>query len=143
MSEPTAANVQVGDEVRVHFHPPIPAKSFIEGMVTRVDETFPHGPLVVVDVTHQVILGRDAPLRLGHQEYILSECWKDFSGQIEVLTTSDQRHNLMGSPYTTAHANDAVMEEAIASVEPVQKNSENHEVHRHGGFIAALFGRAR
>jgi hypothetical protein len=35
--------VAVGDNVRVHFHPPAPMKSFSEGVVRRVDVTTQEG----------------------------------------------------------------------------------------------------
>ena len=63
MSENSSIKIAVGDSVRAHFHPPFPEKSFIEGTVIRIDEMFPDGPLIVVDVSHQVILGRPAPIR--------------------------------------------------------------------------------
>jgi hypothetical protein len=60
MTEIVATDVAVGDQVRVHFHPPNPMQSFCEGTVSRVDVIAPEGRFFVVDVTHEVILDRRA-----------------------------------------------------------------------------------
>src|SRR4051794_13932529 len=84
MSDLSSIKIAVGDEVRVHFHPPFPMRSFIEGVVSRIDETVPQGPLIVVDVTRQILLDREVPIRRGHQDFILHERWNCFPEWIEV-----------------------------------------------------------
>ena len=87
MSEILPIKIEVGDQVRVHFHPPGPMKSFSEGVVRRVDVTAPEGRFFVVEVTHEVILDREHRLRPGFQDYVRYECQSDFPGRVEVSTT--------------------------------------------------------
>ena len=61
MTEVVATEIAVGDQVRVHFHPAGPWKSFSEGVVRRVDVTTPEGRFFVLEVRHEVILDRRAP----------------------------------------------------------------------------------
>ncbi len=82
--------IVVGDRVRVHFHPPGRTMSFVEGVVGRVAATASEGTLIVIDVTREVILDRERPVRRGYQEYILYEHWSDFPGQIEMLPSIEQ-----------------------------------------------------
>src|SRR4051795_8189574 len=86
MSDRSAIRISVGDEVRIHFHPPFPMRSFIEGVVSRIDETLPQGPLIVVDVTRQILLDREVPIRRGHQDFILYERWNSFPEWVEILS---------------------------------------------------------
>ena len=65
MSETLAMKIAVGDEVRVHFHPPGPWKSFSEGVVRRVDVTTQAGRFFVLEVAHEVILDREHRIRPG------------------------------------------------------------------------------
>ena len=51
----------MGDEVRVHFHPPGPWKSFCEGVVSRVDVPTPEGRFFVLEVRNEVILDQPSP----------------------------------------------------------------------------------
>jgi hypothetical protein len=147
MSEISSITIAVGDDVRAHFHPPFPEKSFIEGTVIRIDETFPDGPLIVVDVSHQVILGNPAPVRRGHQEYIMSKRWNDFPEQIEVLYKAADP-GPEGSPdpvdqdvpEVTSHG---PMDEQTAYPEQTGSERQQHKPSQRSNFIAALFGRAR
>ncbi|MXQ14649.1 hypothetical protein [Microvirga makkahensis] len=148
MSETPPVKVVVGDKVRVHFHPPAPVKSFVEGAISRIDETVPHGPLIVVDVTHQVILGREAPIRLGHQDYILYERWNDFPEQIEVLPTTDQEVSgeLTSGPFARSEANEpgeAGIRGAENASAQLEVEVERYEPPRRSGLIAAIFKRQR
>jgi len=77
--------IAVGDQVRVHFHPPGSMRSFCEGVVSRVDVSAPVGRFFVVDVMHEVILDREHPIRRGFQDFVRYNCWNDFPGRIEVL----------------------------------------------------------
>jgi hypothetical protein len=148
MSETLPMKIAVGDEVRVHFHPPVPMKSFVEGAVSRIDETVPQGPLIVVDVTHQVILDREVPIRRGHQDYILCQRWNDFPEQIEVLSTGKQEVERASSPDQTPQSkldepNEVVMPEPENASERLQVQVERQDVPWSGGVIAAIFGRQR
>jgi hypothetical protein len=49
--------IAVGDEVRIHYHPPGSTKSFVEGVVSRVDVTTLRGRVFVVDVTYDPSYG--------------------------------------------------------------------------------------
>ena len=62
MTEVVATEVAVGDQIRVHFHPAGPWKSFSEGVVRRVDVTTPEGRFFVLEVRNEVIL--DQPHRI-------------------------------------------------------------------------------
>jgi hypothetical protein len=73
MSETLPMNIAVGDEVRVHFHPPAPWKSFSEGVVRRVDVTTEAGRFFVLEVAHEVILDREHRIRPDFPDYILYE----------------------------------------------------------------------
>ncbi len=148
MSEMSPMNIAVGDKVRVHFHPPVPMKSYAEGVVSRIDEMARHGPLIVVDVTHQVILDRASPIRRGHQDYILYERWNDFPEQIEVLSTADQELDgaLASDPPVRGaigEPNEAGMGESENASERLQVEVERDEAPRRASLIAAIFRRQR
>ena len=82
--------VAVGDEVRVHFHPPGPMKSFFEGVVRRAELAGSEGRFFTVEVTYEVILDRGHRIRPGFHDYVRSECPSDFPGRIEILSTATQ-----------------------------------------------------
>jgi hypothetical protein len=63
MPEVNELAIAVGDDVRVHFHPPGSMRSFSEGVVRRVDVTTPQGRFFVVDVAHEVLLDREYRVR--------------------------------------------------------------------------------
>ena len=54
MSEAKATRLAIGDEVRVHFHPPGSWKSFSEGVVRRVDVTTQAGRFFVLAVRNDI-----------------------------------------------------------------------------------------
>ena len=62
MSEAKTTRLAIGDEIRVHFHPPGAWKSFSEGVVRRVDVTTLAGRFFVLEVRNEVIL--DQPHRI-------------------------------------------------------------------------------
>jgi hypothetical protein len=90
MVETSVMKIAIGDQVRVHFHPPYPMQSFCEGTVSRVDVSAPEGHFFVVDVAHEVILDREHPIRRGFRDFVRYECPNDFPGRIEVLSTAEQ-----------------------------------------------------
>src|SRR3712207_1094292 len=100
MSETLPMKIAVGDQVRIHFHPPYPMQSFCEGTVSRVDVTTREGRFFVVDVMHEVILDREHPIRRGFQDFLRYACSNDFPGRIEVLSTAEQ--STVSEPLPTA-----------------------------------------
>jgi hypothetical protein len=88
--EGSTMKIAVGDEVRVHYHPPGPRQSFVEGVVSRVEVSTLRGRVFVVDATYDVILDREQPIKSGYQNYVLYERWEEFSGRIEVLSEAQQ-----------------------------------------------------
>jgi hypothetical protein len=146
MLDGASVKIAVGDEVRVHFHPPGQMTSFVEGVVSRVDVALPQGRLFVVDVTHEVILDREHPIQSGFQDYVRYECQDDFPGRIEILSTT--KHDVMMEPTPCLMADESPVEisaEAPSDADGArfQVEVERQEVHRRGGLIAALFGRQR
>src|SRR3954464_1474659 len=65
MVETLAQKIAVGDQVRVHFHPPGPWKSFSEGVVRRVDVTTQAGRFFVLEVRNEVLLDQPHRIRPG------------------------------------------------------------------------------
>ncbi len=156
MSDALTMKIAVGDEVRVHFHPPGSIKSFSEGVVRRVDVTTPEGRFFVLEVAHEVILDQEHRIRPGFQDYVRYECQNDFPGRIEVLAETKQ---VVGrevapllatteTPEPVAPEADASREaevaptaEAEADPELFQVQLEREPIRKPGGLIAALFGR--
>jgi hypothetical protein len=166
MSETLAMKIVVGDEVRVHFHPPGSWKSFFEGVVRRVDVTSAEGRFFVVEVTHEVILDREHRIRPGFQDFVRYECQNDFPGRIEVLSATKPDVEREGTPLSTtaetpevgaqdAHEQQAPQADLCreSEVEPpaeVQADADLFHVHlerqpvrKQTGLIAALFGRKK
>ncbi|ANY85325.1 hypothetical protein BB934_45005 (plasmid) [Microvirga ossetica] len=108
--------IAVGDEVRVHFHPPGAMKSYCEGVVSRVDVPTPEGRFFVVEVRNEVILDQPHRIRPGFPDFVRYECQNDFPGRIELLSTA-------GQDVERNHASD------LKAVEPPEK--PQHEAHEH------------
>src|SRR4051812_15489441 len=89
MVETLAQKIAVGDQVRVHFHPPGPWKSFSEGVVRRVDVTTQAGRFFVLEVRNEVLLDQPHRIRPGFPDYVQYECRNDFPGRIEILSTAE------------------------------------------------------
>jgi hypothetical protein len=166
MSETLAMKIAVGDQVRVHFHPPGSWKSFFEGVVRRADVTSAEGRFFVVEVTHEVILDREHRIRPGFQDYVRYECRNDFPGRIEVLSATNPDVERETAPLlTTAETLEVGAQDAHeqrtpqagfcreSEVEPpaeVQADADLFHVHlehepvrKQTGLIAALFGRKK
>jgi hypothetical protein len=164
MSETLAMKIAVGDEVRVHFHPPGPMQSFSEGVVTRVDVTTREGRFFVVHVRHEVILDREHRIRPGFQDYVRYECWNDFPGRIEVLPAIAQgvERERAPDPMSVKPWKEAEQEadeqyrvelevhsepeiprasETATNFEPTQVDAEPQPARKPRGLMAALFGR--
>ena len=168
MVEVAATEVAVGDEVRVHFHPPGPMKSFFEGVVRRAELAGSEGRFFTVEVTYEVILDREHRIRPGFHDYVRYECPSDFPGRIEILSTATQDGEAEPAPVCEAvqppeeaeqeaeqEANEphpveleAYLEpeieqtpEAEADVETAQADVEPQPARTPRGLMAALFGR--
>ncbi|EIM30841.1 hypothetical protein [Microvirga lotononidis] len=169
MSETLPMKIAVGDEVRVHFHPPGSWKSFSEGVVRRVDVTTPEGRFFVLEVRNEVLLDRPHRIRPDFHDYVPYEGRSDFPGRIEVLTPAAQyleaqdpetepaslpasvkapAVSLRGADEQYLDELDLSSEsetertpEAAGDSEPDQVDVEPQPVHKQGGLISALFGR--
>ena len=158
--------IEVGDEVRVHFHPPGAMKSYCEGVVSRVDVPTPEGRFFVVEVRNEVILDQPHRIRPGFPDFVRYECQNDFPGRIELLSTAGQdvernpasdlkaveppekpQHEAheprsgdvdVHSPPETERVSEP---ETNAELAPV--DGEPQPVRKQGGLLAALFGRKK
>ena len=165
MPEMLMPEVAVGDQVRVHFHPPLPMKSFCDGVVSRVDVITPEGRSFVVEVTHEVILDREHRISPGFKDYVRCECRNDFPGRIEILSPTAQEVErkpapdlmLVEPPETDREADEhhrvelevpsgpAIERtpEAQTDPEPFQVQAGPQPDRKRRGLIAALFSRRR
>jgi hypothetical protein len=164
MAEGAGSKVAVGDQVRVHFHPPNPMKSFCEGVVSRVDVTAPEGRFFVVEVTHEIILDQEHRVRPGFQDYVRYECRNDFPGRVEILSTAEQ--TMASEPLPTApEAQEVIAQETdeplsaeldvysgseIEQIPEAETRSEETPVdvepqpaNKQSGLLATLFGRKK
>lgn len=159
--------ITVGDQVRVHFHPPGPWKSFSEGLVRRVDVTTPEGRFFVLEVRNEVLLDQPHWIRSDFHDYVQYESRNDFPGRIEVLSTAghDVEREPASTPLSVLEAPEGSMREASeqhlgeldvsseAEVETASEEGAGHEstqgdvepqpVRTQGGLLSALFGRGR
>jgi hypothetical protein len=156
--------IVVGDQVRVHFHPPYPMQSFCEGTVSRVDGSASDGRFFVVDVTYEVILDREHPIRRGFRDFVRYECPNDFPGRIEVLSTAEQA--TVSEPVPTApeaqEATDQGADEPLSAELDVHSEPESEQTpgaetkseqipvdvepqpaNEQRGLLATLFGRKK
>jgi hypothetical protein len=164
MAETSVMKIAIGDQVRVHFHPPYPMRSFCEGTVSRVDVRAPGGRFFVVDVTHEVILDRKHPIRRGFQDFVSYECQNDFPGRVEVLSTAEQ--TMASEPLPTApevrEATDQGADESLSAELDVHSEPESEQkpeaeirseeppadvepepANEQRGLLATLFGRKK
>ena len=86
MADRSALKVRAGDEVRVHYHPPSQVISFVEGVVSRVNVTTARGGGFFIDITREVFLGREQPVKPGYEHYVLYEQLESFPEKVEVLS---------------------------------------------------------
>ena len=154
--------IAVGDEVRVHFHPPGAMKSYCEGLVSRTDVTTSEGRFFVVEVTHEVLLDREYRVKRGFPDFVRYGCPNDFPGRIEVLSAAtgteqapafdlsvmdpreETKHEADEPPpvsiETNARTEVEQIPEAGAPSEPPQDEVKLQPVPARGGLIAMLFG---
>ena len=166
MTEGVATEIAVGDQVRVHFHPAGPWKSFSEGVVRRVDVTTPEGRFFVLEVRNEVILDQPHRIRPGFPDFVRYECQNDFPGRIEPLSTAEQNVErnptsdpILGEPSEVPqheaheqHSRD-VDEHSQTETERVSEPETNSElapvdgepqpVRKQGGLLAVLLGRKK
>jgi hypothetical protein len=165
---PEAAEVKiaVGDEVRVHFHPAGPWKSFSEGVVRRVDVTTPEGRFFVLEVKSEVLLDQPHRIRPDFHDYVEYECRNDFPGRIEILSTAEQdvernhtsdllsgetleepKHKVdkqrSGDVDAPSQPETERVSEPETNSEPTLVDVEPQPVREQGGLLSALLGRRR
>jgi hypothetical protein len=169
MADGSALKVKAGDAVRVHYHPPGQVMSFVEGVVRRVSVTTTRGPGFLIDITRDVFLGREQPVRPGYQHYVLDERPDGFSEQVELLSQVQSEaaaHLEYGSNRDIAEQPEAEPENAsepepkplaTAEQEPDQETTsdsdaevdrsqvevERRDSPRRGSLIASMFRRQR
>jgi hypothetical protein len=164
MAETSVMKIAIGDQVRVHFHPPYPMQSFCQGTVSRVDVTTREGRFFVVDVIHEVILDQEHSIRRGFQDFVRYACPNDFPGRIEVLSTAEQA--MASEPLPTALKAQEVIDqgadeplsaeldvhsgpeieqtpEAETKSEETSVDVEPQPTHKQSGLLATLFGRKK
>ncbi|WP_147023318.1 hypothetical protein [Microvirga aerophila] len=104
--------IRIGDKVRVHYHPPGERTSFAEGVVSRLDVTTKAGRGFLIDITHDVVLGREQPVKPRYQHYVLYERPDDFPDRVEMLSQVQQE------PEPAREADPAPHSEPEPSAEP-------------------------
>jgi hypothetical protein len=100
MADGSALKVKAGDAVRVHYHPPGQVMSFVEGVVRRVSVTTTRGPGFLIDITRDVFLGREQPVKPGYEHYVLynqletfqrrSRCCLGRRGNLRAIWSTDR-----------------------------------------------------
>ena len=164
MSEAKATRLAIGDEVRVHFHPPSSWKSFSEGVVRRVDVTTQAGRFFVLEVRNEILLDQPHRIRSNFHDYVQYECRNDFPGRIEILSTAEQdvEREPASAPISVEapegsgrEADEPRLGELDVHSEPEvgqiheaetisaasQVDVERQPVRKQGGLLGALFGR--
>jgi len=86
MPDGSAVSIKAGDRVRVHYHPPGPVISFVEGVVSQVSVTTSRGPGFLIDISRDVFLGREQPVKPGYEHYVLYDQLQDFPEKGDVLS---------------------------------------------------------
>ena len=164
MSEAKTLRLAVGDEVRVHFHPSGPWRSFSEGVIKRVDVTTPEGRFFVLEVRNEVLLDQPHRIRPNFHDYVRYENRNDFPGRIEVLSTAEQEveREPASAPLSAIAPEDSAREadeqhlgeldfhtepeiervpEGEAVSVPSQVDVEPQRIRNQSGLLSALFGR--
>jgi hypothetical protein len=90
MADGSPSRVKAGDEVRVHYHPPGQVVSFVEGIVSRVNVVTTRGPGFLINITCDVFLGREQPVKPGYEHYVLYNQLEDFPEKVEVLSRAQR-----------------------------------------------------
>jgi hypothetical protein len=140
--------IAVGDQVRVHHHPPGLRHSFAEGVVRQVDVTTLRGRGFVVGTTREVILGRERTIGSDDRHFALYEHHADFPGRIEMLSRAEQPVRLPEGETPLETDADAVAEadrvlESTTDVDgsPEPDRDDRQAARGLGNVISAVFGR--
>ena len=151
MADESAVTVKAGDKVRVQYHPPGRVRSFVEGVVCRTDVSTLRGRVFVVDVTSEVVIDREQPVKPGYQNYVLYDRWEEFPGRIEVLTEAEG----VGETQSTAepepkplvkgeqHTEQEPISHRDAGADESQAEVEGQDGRKRGSLIASIFGRQK
>jgi hypothetical protein len=91
MSDASILRVTEGDQVRVHYHPPGPVMSFVEGVVRCVDMKLTEGGGFLIDITRDVLLGQEQPVTSSFQHYVPLTRSDDFPRRVEVLSRAERQ----------------------------------------------------
>ncbi len=91
MADASAMRITEGDEVRVHYHPPGPVMSFVEGVVRWVDMKPTGGGGFPIAITHDVLLGQEQPVTSSVQHYLPLDRFDDLPERIEVLSWAERQ----------------------------------------------------
>jgi hypothetical protein len=149
MADEVTVSIQAGDKVRVHYHPPGRVRSFVEGVVRRTEVATLRGRVFVVDVTSEVVLDREQPVKPGYQNYVLYERWEEFPGRIEILTEAERTDETkpMSKPESklfTMVERDGEDEMMPAFDDEADGSEvEGQDGRRRGSLIASIFGRQK
>ena len=149
MTDASALRITEGDEVRVHYHPPGRVRSFVEGVVCRTEVSTLRGRVFVVDVSCEVVLDREQPVKPGYQNYVLYERWEEFPGRIEVLSDAkrvDETKSMSEpEPKPPTEAEREGEEEMMPAFDAEADGSEveGQDGRRRGSLIASIFGRQK
>jgi hypothetical protein len=165
MAEGSTVRVKAGDEVRVHYHPPGQVLSFAEGVVSRVNVTTTRGRGFLIDMTREVFLGREQPVKPGYEHYVLYEQLEDSPEKVEVLSQvqrepeGDTKHRseadveqqpeteIESAPEPEPKPQTEAEQETVPDIDAETDGSpievEHQDGQRRGGRIISIFGRRR
>jgi hypothetical protein len=119
--------LEIGDKVRVHYHPANPRRSFVEGVVRRIDVPTLRGRVFVIDVTYEVVFDREQPVRPGYQNYVLYERRDEFQGRIEVLSGAEVELPSFPEPLREQMA---ALEDELVEAKPATEQAIEPETER-------------
>jgi hypothetical protein len=151
MADTSALRVEVGDKVRVHYHPPGRVRSFVEGVVRRTEVSTLRGRVFVVAVTSEVVLDREQPVKPEYQNYVLYERWEEFPGRVEILTEAEQVDEVQSTsepePKPLAEAEQNTEQESRpepdAEADGLWVEVDSQDDQKRGSRIISIFGRRR
>jgi hypothetical protein len=139
--------IAIGDEVRVHYHPPGYFRSFVEGVVRRLDVTTTLGRGFVIGITRDVLFGKEQTVKPGYEHYVLYEHPQEFPGRVERVSPAQPDPKPEAEPdlqqaTITEPTIELVTEEPSGAMDvSVQDEPQNDRTR--GSLIAALFKRQK
>jgi hypothetical protein len=133
----------------VHYHPPGRVRSFVEGVVYRTEVSTLRGRVFVVEVTSEVVLDREQPVKPGYRNFVLNDRWEEFPGRIEILTEAERTDETKSTsepeskPLTEAEGDGE--DEMMPAFDDEADGSEieGQDGRRRGSLIASIFGRQK